>query len=65
MKNLRFLVQSALCSVAMFIAMNSIGSMCVGRYYQPEEPKELSKLKNKKLHCAFKLRQLRQYSDIT
>ena len=41
------LAQTGLCAVAMFVATNSIGSMCLGRYYQPEEPKELAKFKNR------------------
>ena len=36
----KFVAQSILCAVAMFVATNSIGTMCVGRYYQPEEPQE-------------------------
>ncbi len=45
MRKWALLAQSALCAIAMFVATNSIGSMCVGRYYQPEEPKELLKFK--------------------
>lgn len=41
----KFVAQSILCAVEMFVATNSIGTMCVGRYYQPEEPKEMSKFK--------------------
>lgn len=45
MSKWKFTAQSLLCAVAMFIATNSIGMMCLGRYYQPKEPKEMSKFK--------------------
>lgn len=41
----KFMAMSFLCAIAMFIATNSAGVMCMGRYYQPEEPKELGKIK--------------------
>lgn len=46
MKKIMAYAQTALCAIAMFMAINSIGTMCMGRYYQPEEPAELSKFKN-------------------
>ena len=41
MKKFMVYAQTALCAIAMFMAINSIGTMCLGRYYQPEEPAEL------------------------
>lgn len=43
MKKWILYAQTALCAVAMFMAMNSIGTMCSGRYYQPEVPHNLKK----------------------
>lgn len=47
MSKLKLAAQSFFCAAVMFMAINSIGTMCVGRYYQPTEPKEMSKFKNK------------------
>lgn len=54
MKKFKFIAQSLLCASAMFIATNSIGTMCVGRYYQPEVPKNLEKFANKKSENVVK-----------
>lgn len=45
MSKWKIAMQSIVCAVAMFVATNSIGTMCMGRYYQPKEPKELVKYK--------------------
>lgn len=54
MKKLKFIAQSLLCASAMLIATNSIGTMCLGRYYQPEAPKELERFANKKSENVIK-----------
>lgn len=46
MNKWKVVAQSLLCAVAVFIATNSIGTMCMGRYYQPKVPKEMLKFKN-------------------
>ncbi|MBO5009051.1 MAG: cyclic lactone autoinducer peptide [Clostridia bacterium] len=43
MKKWMLYAQSALCAVAMFVAVNSMGPLCLGRYYQPEVPHNLKK----------------------
>lgn len=50
MKNIKWLVakcSGVLCMVAMFIAIHSVNTMCVGKFYQPIVPKNLYKLNNK------------------
>lgn len=43
MKKWILYAQKILCAVAMFMAVSSIDSMCLGRYYQPEVSSELIK----------------------
>lgn len=45
MSKWKFTAQSLLCAIAFFMAANSVGTMCMRRYYQPEEPKEMLKFK--------------------
>ena len=46
MNKWKVVAQSLLCAVAVFIATNSIGTMCMGIYYQSKIPKEMLKFKN-------------------
>ena len=48
MKSILFKIGTALCSFAFFIAINSIGTMCVASAYQPQVPKSLDKYRKDK-----------------
>lgn len=49
MKNYRFInkIANIVCAVAMFCAIHSINNMCLGRWHQPEVPKELEKYRKR------------------
>lgn len=42
-KNLIFRAGCVLCSFAFVVAINTLGNMCTGSFYQPEVPKSLEK----------------------
>lgn len=43
MKNLFFKLSTVVCSLALFAAVTSIGTMCIGNAYQPKAPKSMDK----------------------
>ena len=44
-KNFIFKYSGALCAVALFVVTHTANITCAGRFYQPEEPAGLAKLK--------------------